>query len=30
VRFHPAAKLYELVKAGRTGEKAKAGFLEYV
>jgi 3-hydroxyacyl-CoA dehydrogenase len=29
-RFHPANRLYELVKEGRTGEKAKAGFLEYV
>jgi 3-hydroxyacyl-CoA dehydrogenase len=29
-RFHPADRLYELVKEGRTGEKAKAGFLEYV
>jgi 3-hydroxyacyl-CoA dehydrogenase len=29
-RFHPADKLYELVKAGRLGEKSKAGFLEYV
>ncbi len=30
IRFHPADKLYELVKAGRLGEKTKAGFLEYV
>jgi 3-hydroxyacyl-CoA dehydrogenase / enoyl-CoA hydratase / 3-hydroxybutyryl-CoA epimerase len=29
-RFHPAARLYELVKEGHTGVKAKAGFLEYV
>ena len=29
-RFHPAAKLYELVKDGRLGEKTKNGFLEYV
>lgn len=29
-RFHPCDKLYELVKAGRLGEKSKAGFLEYV
>ena len=29
-RFHPADKLYQLVKDGRLGEKAKAGFLEYV
>jgi 3-hydroxyacyl-CoA dehydrogenase len=29
-RFHPANRLHELVKAGRIGEKAKAGFLEYV
>ena len=29
-RFHPANKLYELVKEGRTGEKVRAGFLEYV
>lgn len=29
-RFHPCDKLYELVKAGRLGEKTKAGFLEYV
>ncbi len=29
-RFHPADKLYQLVKEGRLGEKAKAGFLEYV
>jgi len=29
-RFHPADKLYELVKEGRLGEKTKAGFLEYV
>ena len=30
LRFHPADKLYQLVKEGRLGEKAKAGFLEYV
>ncbi len=30
LRFHPADKLYTLVKEGRLGEKAKAGFLEYV
>jgi 3-hydroxyacyl-CoA dehydrogenase len=30
LRFHPSEKLYELVKAGRTGQKAGAGFLEYV
>ncbi len=30
LRFHPCNKLYELVKAGRLGEKTKAGFLEYV
>ncbi|HET7375659.1 MAG TPA: 3-hydroxyacyl-CoA dehydrogenase, partial [Anaerolineae bacterium] len=29
-RFHPANKLYELVKENRLGEKARAGFLEYV
>ncbi len=29
-RFHPADKLYELVKEGRLGEKTKGGFLEYV
>jgi 3-hydroxyacyl-CoA dehydrogenase/enoyl-CoA hydratase/3-hydroxybutyryl-CoA epimerase len=29
-RFHPANKLYELVKEGRLGEKSRAGFLEYV
>ena len=29
-RFHPADILYKLVKDGRTGEKARAGFLEYV
>ena len=29
-RFHPADMLYTLVKEGRTGEKARAGFLEYV
>jgi len=29
-RFHPADRLYELIKQGRTGKKAKAGFLEYV
>lgn len=29
-RFHPAEKLYELLKEGRTGEKARGGFLEYV
>ena len=30
LRFHPADKLCQLVKEGRLGEKAKAGFLEYV
>ncbi len=30
MRFHPCDKLYELVKAGRLGEKARAGFLEYI
>jgi 3-hydroxyacyl-CoA dehydrogenase len=30
LRFHPCNKLYELVRAGRLGEKTKAGFLEYV
>jgi 3-hydroxyacyl-CoA dehydrogenase len=30
LRFHPCNRLYELVKAGRLGEKTKAGFLEYV
>ena len=30
LRFHPCNKLYELVTAGRLGEKTKAGFLEYV
>ncbi len=30
LRFHPCNKLYELVKAGRLGEKTKAGFLEYI
>jgi len=30
MRFHPCNKLYELVKAGRLGEKTKAGFLEYI
>ena len=30
LRFHPADKLYQLVKEGRLGEKARAGFLEYV
>jgi 3-hydroxyacyl-CoA dehydrogenase len=30
VRFHPAQKLYELVKDGHLGEKTKGGFLEYV
>jgi 3-hydroxyacyl-CoA dehydrogenase len=30
LRFHPADKLYQLVKEGRLGEKTKAGFLEYV
>jgi 3-hydroxyacyl-CoA dehydrogenase len=30
LRFHPAQKLYDLVKEGRTGEKARGGFLEYV
>src|SRR5512136_3008686 len=30
LRFHPCDKLYELVKAGRLGEKTKAGFLEYI
>ena len=30
LRFHPAEKLYELVKDGHLGEKTKAGFLEYV
>jgi 3-hydroxyacyl-CoA dehydrogenase/enoyl-CoA hydratase/3-hydroxybutyryl-CoA epimerase len=29
-RFHPADKLYQLLREGRTGQKAKAGFLEYV
>jgi 3-hydroxyacyl-CoA dehydrogenase len=29
-RFHPTDKLYQLVKEGRLGEKAKVGFLEYV
>ncbi len=29
-RFHPAVKLYELVKEGHLGEKTQAGFLEYV
>jgi 3-hydroxyacyl-CoA dehydrogenase len=29
-RFHPAEKLYELVKEGHLGEKTRAGFLEYV
>lgn len=29
-RFHPANKLYELVQENRLGEKARAGFLEYV
>ena len=30
MRFHPADKLYELVKDGHLGEKTKGGFLEYV
>ncbi|CAG0935740.1 3-hydroxybutyryl-CoA dehydrogenase [Thermoflexales bacterium] len=30
LRFHPAEKLYELVKAGQLGEKTRGGFLEYV
>src|SRR5512137_110048 len=30
LRFHPADKLYELVKDGHLGEKTKGGFLEYV
>jgi 3-hydroxyacyl-CoA dehydrogenase len=30
MRFHPCDKLYELVKAGRLGEKTRAGFLEYI
>lgn len=30
LRFHPAPKLYELVKDGRLGEKTHGGFLEYV
>jgi 3-hydroxyacyl-CoA dehydrogenase len=30
LRFHPADKLYELVKDGHLGEKTKSGFLEYV
>ena len=30
LRFHPADKLYELVKDGHLGEKTRAGFLEYV
>jgi 3-hydroxyacyl-CoA dehydrogenase/enoyl-CoA hydratase/3-hydroxybutyryl-CoA epimerase len=30
MRFHPAEKLYELVKDGHLGEKSKGGFLEYV
>jgi 3-hydroxybutyryl-CoA dehydrogenase len=30
LRFHPCNKLYELVKAGRLGEKTQAGFLEYI
>jgi 3-hydroxyacyl-CoA dehydrogenase / enoyl-CoA hydratase / 3-hydroxybutyryl-CoA epimerase len=29
-RFHPAGKLYEMIKEGHLGEKSKAGFLEYV
>jgi 3-hydroxyacyl-CoA dehydrogenase len=29
-RFHPADRLYELVKENRLGEKSRAGFLEYV
>src|SRR3990172_1182276 len=29
-RFHPADKLYALAKEGHIGEKARAGFLEYV
>ncbi|HEY4688767.1 MAG TPA: 3-hydroxyacyl-CoA dehydrogenase [Anaerolineae bacterium] len=29
-RFHPADRLYELIREGRTGEKVRAGFLEYV
>jgi 3-hydroxyacyl-CoA dehydrogenase len=29
-RFHPAEKLYQLIQEGRTGAKARAGFLEYV
>jgi len=30
LRFHPAEKLYELVKDGHLGEKTRDGFLEYV
>jgi 3-hydroxyacyl-CoA dehydrogenase len=30
LRFHPADKLYELVKDGQLGEKTRSGFLEYV
>lgn len=30
LRFHPADKLYELVKDGQLGEKTRGGFLEYV
>jgi 3-hydroxyacyl-CoA dehydrogenase len=30
LRFHPADKLCELVKAGQLGEKTRGGFLEYV
>jgi 3-hydroxyacyl-CoA dehydrogenase len=30
MRFHPADKLYELVKDGHLGETARGGFLEYV
>ncbi|HLF29371.1 MAG TPA: 3-hydroxyacyl-CoA dehydrogenase [Anaerolineae bacterium] len=29
-RFHPAHKLYALIEEGRIGQKARAGFLEYV
>jgi 3-hydroxyacyl-CoA dehydrogenase len=30
MRFHPADKLYQLMKEGRLGEKTRTGFLEYV
>jgi 3-hydroxyacyl-CoA dehydrogenase / enoyl-CoA hydratase / 3-hydroxybutyryl-CoA epimerase len=29
-RFHPANRLYELVKENRLGEKSRVGFLEYI